>query len=93
MPITSSAKKALRRDKRRTQVNKVIRTRLKTIIDSTSKSKDATQLPEAYSVIDRASKRRVIHKHKAARLKSQLSKTTKSKAPKPKTTPKKTSKK
>lgn len=93
MPITSSAKKALRRDKRRTQVNKVIRSRLKTIIDNTSKSKDISHLPEAYSVIDRAAKKRVIHKHKAARLKSQLSKTTKSKTSKPKTTPKKTTKK
>lgn len=74
MPVTVSAKKALRRDKRRTQVNRVIRSRLKNVIDTTKKTKDVALLPQAYSIIDRAAKKGVIHSNKAARLKSQLSK-------------------
>lgn len=73
MPITSSALKALRRDRRRTQVNRIIRSQLKTIIDQTRKSQDKQLLPEAYSVIDRAAKKKIIHPNKAARLKAQLS--------------------
>jgi small subunit ribosomal protein S20 len=105
MPITSSATKALRRDRHRTKTNRVIRTRLKTIVDQTLESKDPNLLPNAYSLIDRAAKKKVIHPNKAARLKSRLSQETQStalpqkvsaKKPLPKKSPtsvKKTSKK
>ena len=81
MPVTSSAKKALRVDRRRTQVNKVIRTNVRSIIDKVKKAQDPGLLPQAYSIIDRASKKNVIHKNKAARLKSKLSQLVRSNAP------------
>lgn len=85
MPITSSAKKALRRDRRRTQHNKVVRSKLKTITDKITKSKDASLLFEAHSTIDRAAKKNIIHKNKAARLKSQLASVVEIKKPAKKT--------
>jgi small subunit ribosomal protein S20 len=74
MPVTQSAKKALRRDKRRTAVNKRVKARVKARVDSVLKKATKKNLAQAYSVIDRAAKKKVIHKNKAARLKSRLAK-------------------
>lgn len=80
MPITSSAKKAMRQAKARTQRRKPYKSRLKSEIkkfvtlaknDSESASK---LLPSAYSVIDTACKKKIIHKNNAARKKSSLAK-------------------
>jgi small subunit ribosomal protein S20 len=102
MPITSSARKALRVGLRRTQENR----QTKQAIRTTLKKATGETLPQAFSILDKAAKKGVIHPNKAARLKSRLNKqltgevaaapekkaTTKAKATK-KTTKKSTAKK
>ena len=90
MPITSSAKKAIKVASRRKAENDLVRAKVKTVIKgirSGSKEKGRVELPTAYREIDIAVKKHVIHKNKAARLKSRLSKA--SEAPAQKTTKKK----
>jgi len=74
MPITSSAKKALRRDKRRTLVNIKIRDKMKLAVKTARAKKTAKAIAGAFSALDRAAKKNVIHKRKADRLKSRISK-------------------
>jgi len=70
MPISKSAKKALRVTRRKTALNKRRRVLLRQAIKSVSKE----SLPQAISLIDKAVKWHLIHKNKAARLKSALAK-------------------
>lgn len=74
MPTTQSAKKALRRDKRRMVVNLRIKTKMKAAIKKAKTKKNKKNLASAYSALDRAAKKGIIHQNKAARLKSQLGK-------------------
>lgn len=74
MPVTISAKKALRRDQRRTIVNKKIKEKIKKAVKIARQKPTPKTLKEAYSTLDRAVKNKVIHKNKAARLKSRLTK-------------------
>ncbi len=74
MPITKSALKALRQADRRTETNRPIRSRVKTSIDKLNASKTSDALSTAFSAIDKALKRNLMHRNKAARLKSKLSK-------------------
>jgi len=74
MPITSSAKKALRRDKRRALVNKKIRKKYRNALKKARENPTKKNLKNAYSALDRAAKKGVIHKNKASRLKSRLTK-------------------
>ncbi len=75
MPVTKSAAKALRRDKRRQVINRRLRVKIKLAIDSVRKGDgDKEALTKVYSVLDRAAKRGVVHPNKAARLKSRLTK-------------------
>ncbi len=84
MPISASAKKSLRVAKRQALENRTIKVRVKNQIKRAS----AETIPATFSILDKAAKNGVIHKNKAARLKSRLSKqltvTTPPKAPKPK---------
>jgi small subunit ribosomal protein S20 len=91
MPITKSASKALRRDKRKTNINKPIKTKYKTAVKNAALEPTEKNLKLAYKHLDRAVKKGIIHKNKASRLKSQLAKKVKSKKPVKK--PSKTSKK
>lgn len=80
MPITSSAKKAMRQAKARLARRKPYKTRLKTelkkilLLAKTDAEKAKKILPEIYSVIDVAAKKHVIHKNNADRKKSRLAK-------------------
>lgn len=74
MPILKNAKKALRVSKRKTVVNQRARSRSKTMIDAFNANPSDENLKKAFSAIDRAQKKNLFHKNKAARLKSQLSK-------------------
>jgi small subunit ribosomal protein S20 len=74
MPVTKTAKRALRVSKRKELVNKLIKSRLEVAIRLARSKKTKKQILSAISMADRAAKKRVIHKNKAARLKSQLSK-------------------
>jgi small subunit ribosomal protein S20 len=89
MPITKSAKKALRRNHRKTKINKRIRLQLKKAVAKARKEKTPKVLAEAYRLLDRAAKKGVIHKNKASRLKSRLSKTVSPKKNKKERPPKK----
>lgn len=73
MPISKSAKKALRRDQRRRKINLKIKIPLKKAIKSARKSPTPKALGKAFSWLDQAVKKNLIHKNKAARLKSRLS--------------------
>lgn len=74
MPITKSAIKKLRQDKKKTQLRKMKLDQLKRIVKLVKKTKKSTDLVKAVSLIDKAVKNKLIHKNKAARLKSSLSK-------------------
>ena len=74
MPVTKSAEKALRRDRRRSIVNERIRRRVRKILKEARKNPTSKTLALAKSALDRAAKKGVIHKNKAARLKSKLAK-------------------
>lgn len=79
MPITKSAKKALRQAKRRTLQNTARQDAYKTAIKrirqaiAAKRPADAEKLlPEAYQALDKAAKTNVINKAAAARMKSRL---------------------
>lgn len=76
MPIIKSAIKKVRKDKKRTKVNtlyiKAYQTTLKKIRKGGSDVKKLISL--FYSQVDKAVKHNVIHKNKATRLKSRISK-------------------
>ncbi len=70
MPISNSAKKALRSAERKTSLNRYRKARLKDALRVT----EDKQVNTAVSLIDKAAKWGIIHPNKAARLKSRLSK-------------------
>lgn len=80
MPITQSAKKALRQSIRRRARNLTRTNAYKSAVKqlkklaATSKEGAAKLLPTAYKAIDKAAKTGVIKKNKAARLKSGVAK-------------------
>ena len=74
MPITKSAKKALRGSLRKAEVNRRIKSRVKTVIDKFKTEPTQTNLTKAYSAIDRAVKGNIFHRNKGARMKSRLAK-------------------
>lgn len=84
MPITQSAKKALRGSKTKKAMNdrnkkdlKESVKKIEKLVKEKNKIEAKKLLPEAYSVIDKAAKRGVIKKNTASRKKSRLSKITK----------------
>ncbi len=74
MPILKNAKKALRVSERKRKINRIVKSKVKTTFDKVKKSQQNADIPAAFSAIDKAVKKNLIHKNKAARLKSQVSK-------------------
>ena len=84
MPVTKTAKRALRSSKRKEAINKQIRGSLEVAIRIAKKSskgrsasgrkKSEEAIIAAISQADRAAKKHLIHKNKASRIKSSLSK-------------------
>lgn len=75
MPIIQSAKKKLRKDVKRTKRNLKYKDLIKKAMKAAIQKKgDKAVLKKAYSIIDKAAKEKIIHKNKAARLKSRISK-------------------
>ncbi len=72
MPITKSAIKALRQSKKRAAVNRPVRSRVKTSIDAMIEATTQENLSQAFSAIDKAVKKHLWHRNKAARVKSRL---------------------
>lgn len=81
MPITQSAKKALRQSKRRRSQNlkrkeiyKSVARSVRKLADVDKKDEAQKLLPQLYKALDKAAKTNVIAKNKAGRLKSRLAK-------------------
>lgn len=81
MPQTKSAEKALRQTKRRTERNDQVRKNLDYLFRQFKKAlanKDKTKAKESaqklIKTLDKAAKKNIIHKNKAARKKSDLMK-------------------
>lgn len=82
VPITTSAKKALRQSERRHTRNLRVRRELKSLVKtfreavSAGKRKEASaMLPKVYKILDKAAKRgKVLKKNTASRMKSRLTK-------------------
>ncbi len=74
MPVTKTAKRALRGSARKEIVNKIILSKLEIAIKLAKKSKSSKNVSAATALADRAAKTATIHKNKASRIKSQLSK-------------------
>ncbi|MFA7253039.1 MAG: 30S ribosomal protein S20 [Patescibacteria group bacterium] len=79
MPIIKSAKKSLRVSEKKKAINDVTRAKVKSAVKGlkiADKAGEATleTLAKAYKELDLAAKKNVIHKNKAARLKSRLAK-------------------
>lgn len=72
MPITKSAHKALRSSLRKAEVNRRIKSQVKTMMDAVKAQPTQESLSRAYSAIDRAVKNNTFHRNKGARLKSAL---------------------
>ncbi len=78
MPNHKSAKKRMRQNEKRRQINRNNRTRLRTAIKklraalSTEGADAQTLLPETMSMIDKSVQKGVLHKNAAARYKSRL---------------------
>lgn len=85
MPIIKSAKKALRKSLKNRAENLIWKRKYKEAIKIAKKSIESgskdkgNKISNAYSVIDKAAKHNIIHKNKAARLKSNLAKLAKEK--------------
>ncbi len=81
MPITKSAKKALRQTKTRRERNikrkdaykSAVKT-YKKLVDAKNTGEAATKLAAAYKALDKAAKTGAIKKNKASRIKSRLAK-------------------
>lgn len=74
MPAIKSAKKKLRVDKKRTSANKKMETLANVSIKKAQRKPTPKSIQEASSIIDKCVKKNIIHKNKAARIKSRLSK-------------------
>ncbi len=81
MPTKNSAKKELRKNRRRHALNKAQTSTLRTQLKKDAQAARAgdhdtaaAALPRAQKLIDKAAKTNSIHRNKAARLKSRLTK-------------------
>ena len=79
MPVTSTAKRALRSSKVKESVNNIIRSKVAVAIRLAEKNPTKAKIKKAVSEADKAAKKRVLHKNKASRIKSRLSKLLKTK--------------
>lgn len=74
MPVTKQAIKKVRQDRRKTAYNLPKKKAYKQAVKGYLKNPTAAGLKKVFSALDRAAKTNVIHKNKASRLKSRLSK-------------------
>ena len=83
MANSKSAKKRIRQSRRRQERNREQRSRLKTAIKNVETATDGDTAAEAFrkasALLDRAGRKNLIHRNKAARKKSQLAKIVKEK--------------
>ncbi len=82
MPITKSAKKALRQNKARRPLNNFYKTKVKklekevrSLLAENKKEEAKNILPKFYKALDKAAKKGLIKKNNASRRKSRITKT------------------
>lgn len=74
MPNIKSAKKRVRTTKKKTLRNKMLKSRLRTVLkDAHSSEINNSSLLRAISMVDRSVTKGILHKNTAARMKSSLS--------------------
>lgn len=74
MPVIKSAGKKLRSDLKKKRLNDAFRDSLKRAIKTARKNPTAANLSKAVKVLDKLAKKNLVHKNKAGRIKSSLSK-------------------
>lgn len=74
MPLIKSAKKKLRQDKKRQKRNKSTKDFLKEVLKKARQNPTVESIRLASKTADKAVKKQLIHKNKAARVKSSLAK-------------------
>ncbi len=74
MPIIKSAIKKMRKDRVRTERNKKRETGFRKLVKVARRAPNQKNLDSVASALDKAAKVGLIHKNKAARLKSRLAK-------------------
>lgn len=73
MPVIKSAIKKLRRDKKQEKAQDAFRVEMDKSVKTATKKPTAKTVSEAFSIIDKAVKKHIIHQNKAGRMKSKLS--------------------
>lgn len=74
MPVTKTAKRALRVSSRKLSINETLRKRIEIAQSKAKKSPTQKNISVVFSLTDRAKKIKIIHRNKAARIKSAFSK-------------------
>lgn len=74
MPVTKSASKKLKADKTKEKRNNTWRNLFKRSLKVTKKNPTLVNISKTTGIIDKLAKNNLIHKNKAARIKSSLSK-------------------
>ena len=74
MPLIKSAKKKLRQDKKRQKRNRSTKDFLKEVLKAARENPTIESIRVAAKTADKAVKKQLIHKNKAARIKSSLAK-------------------
>lgn len=74
MPVTKTAKRALKSSRKKALVNIDIKKKLEIAVRDAKKTKSFKEIKKAISLSDRAVKKNVIHKNKSSRIKKSLSK-------------------
>ncbi len=74
MPTHKSAEKRLRQSQAANIRNRAIKSQIKTSIKKVETSFDEKELKKTTSLLDKAARKRVIHKNVASRVKSRLTK-------------------
>jgi small subunit ribosomal protein S20 len=72
MPVTKTAKRALRASERKAEVNKRTLSTLDMAMRKAKRDKKPKDIDTVFSLLDRSAKHNIIHKKKADRLKSRL---------------------
>ncbi len=80
MPVTKTAKRALRVSARKLTVNETLKKRIEIAQKTAKKSPTLKNVSVVFSLTDRAKKNKIIHANKAAHIKSAFSKLLSSKA-------------
>lgn len=74
MPVIKSAIKKLRQDKKSQKANDAFRDQVDQAVRTAKKDGTVKNVSAAFSLIDKATKKHLLHRNKAGRMKSALSK-------------------